>query len=695
MKGRSGEARARRPVLKAFVVLLAALVLGQGFLVSLTHRAYHRLQEHMDSVVRGLEEVHAWQRAVDEWAMEMLPSLEEISYGGSLQDAPAWPQRLQAVGAAAESPPALPEVQDTLRRLRAGVETLRAQAARLAAASEAASLERRLARADALWRTLQDVRASLGALDGAYREALHSATVQAEALYHRLLWGQMVLLALVLGVGGGMAWRAARAVEAIERRYEEELDLRKRIEDELDGHRDRLEELVDERTMELSYQASHDALTGLLNRYEFERRLEITLSLCRTANCTSSILYLDLDRFKIINDTCGHLAGDELLRQIAALLQQHLRKGDTLARLGGDEFAVILDGCDPDQASRIAETLREAIIRYRFFWHGGVYSVGVSIGIAPLTPDELSLSEALNRADAACCLAKQEGRNRVRIYAERDEDVEQQRKDMVWIHRVRTALEEDHLELFGQPIAPARKGSAAPLHCEVLLRLRDPNTGALFSPGDFVPAAERYGFMGDLDRWVLDQAMASYTAYFDPEWIGERPILFVNISAQTLADVEFGRWVRDRLHEYGFPEGQLCLEITETAAIANLSRAKALMAELQEQGVVFALDDFGSGLTSFSYLRSLPLQYLKIEGEFVRDMQRDEIAVALVRAINDIGHVLGLRTITEYVENPTLLRQVRKLGVDYCQGYLLARPARLERAFALCVEMPRKARVAT
>ncbi len=667
------DARAKVPVILGFAVLLAVLLAAQVMLAYVAHEAFHRLQGHVETFFRGLEAIERWRGEVDAWAEARLSALLAGSGTGS-ETLPQPPESLEALGVSPQGKPD-PRAMALWHEVQGRIEALQSLGAGGARTTPQDVQQR-----------IRALRSALEALADYHLRRYASLGERGEAIYHAALLRQQLFVAAMLLVGALVAWWATRQVDVIEKRYQGEIQLRQEIEAELHGHRDPLEELVNERTMELSYQASHDSLTGLFNRYEFERRLEITLSLCRTARCVSCVLYLDLDRFKIINDTCGHMAGDELLRQLAGVLQRHVRKGDTLARLGGDEFGVILDGCDVDQAHEIAETIKEAVAGYRFVWHGGVYGVGVSIGVAVITPEEISRAEVLNRADSACYAAKEEGRNRVRVFTESDQEVERRRGEVRWINRVRSAMREGRLELFGQPIVPSRAAGAEPLSCEVLLRIQDEEGEGVFSPADFIPAAERYGLMGDLDRWVLDQAMAQYVALFGATASAQRPRMFVNISAHSVGDRDFAQWVKARIHAHGLPEGSVCLEITETAAVSNLNRAIQLMAALHEQGLLFALDDFGSGLTSFSYLRAMPLAFLKIEGEFVRDMIHDDVNVALVRAINDIGHVMGLKTVAEFVEDERLLRMVRHLGVDYCQGYVFAKPMPLAEAFALCVK---------
>jgi diguanylate cyclase (GGDEF)-like protein len=432
-------------------------------------------------------------------------------------------------------------------------------------------------------------------------------------------------------------------------------------------------------TRQVFWQAIHDPLTGLVNRREFELRLEQALQSAQTYQQAHMLCYLDLDQFKIVNDTCGHSAGDELLRQVTALLQTHIRKSDTLARLGGDEFGVLLHQCDLDQALRVANTLRESIQAFRFAWETNTFSIGVSIGVVSINHQSESLSSLLVAADSACYAAKNNGRNRVHTFHAEDQDVVQQRGEMRWAARLNQALENHQFCLFAQPIVATRPQSSAEKHYEVLLRLRD-ETGALVPPMAFIPAAERYGLMPKIDRWVV-RTLFQHWAQIQPQpgGVGDaQPRIYaINLSGTTLNDDEMIDFLLQQFAQYAVPYHLICFEITETAAIANLSKASQFIHRLRNLGCRFALDDFGSGMSSFAYLKNLPVDYLKIDGGFVKDILNDPVNAAMVDAINRIGQVMGLKTVAEYVENKAILECITALGVDFAQGYGIAKPALL------------------
>lgn len=426
---------------------------------------------------------------------------------------------------------------------------------------------------------------------------------------------------------------------------------------------------------QLSWQASHDALTGLVNRHEFERRLTQLLATAQRDRKAHALLYIDLDQFKIVNDTCGHTAGDQLLLQLAAVLQQRIRERDVIARLGGDEFGVLLEGCPLDQARRIADNLLEAVNDFRFVWQDKYFEIGASIGVVPVNGDTESVTRALSTADAACYAAKDGGRNRVHVFEPDDRELAQRHGDMQWLSRINRAFDDERFRLYYQGIAPTANPGAFS-HYEVLLAMVD-EKGALVPPMAFIPAAERYGLMPGIDRWVIRNLFARHSE----QWRDCRAqtsrdgwLYAVNISGVSLSDDHFLHFLREHIDAYEVPPKALCFEVTETAAITNLAKASRFMRELRALGCHFALDDFGAGMSSFHYLKSLPVDYIKIDGAFVRDMAHDPMDHALVEAINRIGHVLDLKTIAESVETPEILAAVRALGVDYAQGFALHRP---------------------
>jgi len=428
-------------------------------------------------------------------------------------------------------------------------------------------------------------------------------------------------------------------------------------------------------TRELSHQASHDALTGVPNRREFERRLLELLNIPREPDVCHVLCYLDLDQFKVVNDTCGHVAGDELLRQVAALLKERVRGSDVLARLGGDEFGIIYLHCPVDKAQEMAEGLRTAIQEFRFSWEGKTFAIGVSIGLVPIQAEETNLGNLLSAADTACYAAKESGRNRVHLYRKDDDQVLHQHGQMQWVTRLRSALDRDQLRLHVQPIVPlAASGNGVP-HYEILVRLND--DGRLVSPGAFIPAAERYGLMPQIDEWVFNNTMSWLSDLFHKHGKIEG-VFCINLSGASLSDARFREYIFERLARARMPTGAICMEVTESSAVANLSNVVEFIQRVKQLGCSFALDDFGSGLSSFAYLKTLPVDYLKIDGSFVKDIERDEIDLAMVQAINTIGHTMGLKTIAEFVETEGILQRLIDLGVDYAQGYHIGKPQPLD-----------------
>jgi|GEM_PF-927924 len=424
----------------------------------------------------------------------------------------------------------------------------------------------------------------------------------------------------------------------------------------------------------VAWQATHDALTGLLNRSEFERRLGELISDGEPR--VHALCYLDLDQFKVINDTCGHIAGDELLRQLAALLEVEVGgEPHAVARLGGDEFGICLVDQSENAAIGIAERLRSAIEEFEFYWGEQRFRVGGCIGVVMIERGALNLTELLKRADAACFAAKDAGRNRVHLYRDDDRELARQQGEMQWVSRIARAIDEDRLCLYLQPIVPASGEEPEQRRYECLLRLRDEDDRVV-PPGAFLPAAERYGLATQLDRWVLHAVLDWLESLC--EISAPLPLCAINLSGHSLNDEVFLHEIIDRLSLSKLPANHLCFEVTETATIANLAHATVFMRALRSCGCRFALDDFGSGLSSFGYLKQLPVDYLKIDGVFVRDILDDPIDEAMVRSINQIGHVLGKRTIAEFVENEQVLALLRDIGVDFVQGFGVARPMPLQ-----------------
>lgn len=427
-------------------------------------------------------------------------------------------------------------------------------------------------------------------------------------------------------------------------------------------------------TRQLSYQAGHDALTGLFNRLKFEEHLHDLLASVTDDLQEHALFYLDLDQFKIVNDTCGHVAGDELLRQISVALQGAIRKEDTLARLGGDEFGVLLKNCSLDQATQIAEKLRQNIKALRFAWQDKTFEIGVSIGVVAITPDNLNSASILSAADLSCYAAKDMGRNRIHIYQPTDAALAQRHGEMRWATQITNALNENRFVLYRQTILPITSAATQLQHYEILIRMQDAN-GDIILPETFIPAAERYNLMPDIDRWVIRHAFSALAdGVFGSSARDAKCMVAINLSGASLGDENLLDFIRASQQEFAVSFSAICFEITETVAITNLSRATGLIRELRELGCHFALDDFGSGLSSFAYLKNLPVDYIKIDGSFVKDMATDSIDRAMVEAINQIGHTMKIQTIAEWVEDEAALEILKEIGVDYAQGYHIDRP---------------------
>lgn len=434
-------------------------------------------------------------------------------------------------------------------------------------------------------------------------------------------------------------------------------------------------EVSNDLSAKLSYKESHDDLTGLLNRREFENRLHDLLKYGSTQPLEHAVCYINIDRFKVINETCGPAAGDELLVELSALLKKRVRHRDTLARIGGDEFGIIMRDCSMEHAEHVAENLLELLGELRFNWHGTRYSVGASIGLVPLTDRDSSVSTILSAADAACHAAKDKGGHRVFMFRNNDSELAKRHGHMRWVSRINRALDEDRFRLSFQPITPVQPGEQPPVHYELLLRMQDEFSN-MVAPGAFLPAAELYGLSTKLDRWVLTTAFEWLDNH--PRHVEELSLCAINLSGHSLGDEQFLDFVIDLFVTSKVPASKICFEITETAAIANLEHASRFIATLKALGSRFALDDFGSGLSSFAYLKTLPVDFLKIDGMFIRDINEDPIHLAMVQSINEVGHLMGMETVAEFVENDAIVRVLQELGVDYAQGYGICPPRPLE-----------------
>mgnify|MGYP005811202635 CR=1 FL=1 len=426
----------------------------------------------------------------------------------------------------------------------------------------------------------------------------------------------------------------------------------------------------------LSYHASHDPLTGLVNRREFENRIERCVKSARAQEGSYALCHLDIDQFKMINDSCGHAAGDTLLGQIGAVLKSKIRWRDTLSRLGGDEYGVLLESSTLEDALRIAEVLRETVKNFRFEWEERVFKLSASVGVVPITADNEDVASILSAAEGACAAAKEQGRNRVHSFAENDIELMRRRRETQWAARISAALDEGRFELYRMPIMPLQTREEGE-HYEILVRMRD-EAGKIVSPDHFIAAAERYNITPAIDRWVLENTLRWLVSEADER---ERLALCaINLSGQSLGDDKFLPFVIEQFQKSGLDPTKICFEITETSAVASFSQANRFIKSLKELGCKFSLDDFGTGLSSFGYLKHFPVDYLKIDGSFVRGILSDPIDREMVRSINEIGHLTGKLVIAEFAENQEIIQTLASLGVDYAQGYGIAQPSRLSKA---------------
>ena len=423
------------------------------------------------------------------------------------------------------------------------------------------------------------------------------------------------------------------------------------------------------------YRSAHDKLTGLINRCEFQTRVERAIRHAQTQSVTHALLHIDIDRFKSVNDTCGQNAGDELLQELAQLLLSSVRKRDTLSRIGGDEFGMLLENCPLDKAVQIAGNLVESIGSFHFTRSNNTFKQGISIGVVPIDRDSADSAAAMSAADSACYLAKESGRNQVQIAHLGNRRLQVRHGRMQWLSRLNTALADNRFTLYFQPIVPCASTTRHEKYVEILLRMID-DDGSIIAPGVFLPTAEKYDLAENIDRWVIEHAMA---------WLaGESacshwPIrIAINLSAQSVGNLAMVNYINEQAGLNGIDPTQVCFEITETAVTANLAAATSFMLTLRACGFRFSLDDFGNGLSSFSYLKMMPVDYLKIEGAFVRDFMFDPVDRSMVRAINELGHLLGKQTIAKYVESLEVVDELKKIGVDHIQGYVYSQPQSLD-----------------
>ncbi|MGH8497787.1 MAG: EAL domain-containing protein, partial [Methylococcales bacterium] len=424
---------------------------------------------------------------------------------------------------------------------------------------------------------------------------------------------------------------------------------------------------------QLDYQAAHDPLTGLVNRQEFERRAKRLVATAGRDNSEHALCFLDLDQFKVVNDSCGHGAGDELLRRLGKWLRNVIREQDTVARLCGDEFGILLEHCSLEQARLIVDSLHRSIQDYHFNWEGRNFRVGVSIGLVAVSNSMRNLTELLKQADAACYIAKEQGRNRIHVYYPDDVEIAKRHGEMQWVERINRALEEHRFCLYVQPIISLEQKTVH--HYELLLRMVD-EQGRLVLPGAFLPAAERYNLVTNLDRWVIQKTLSLLAR--SQQFLESVHFFSINLSGCSITDGQFLEFVLESLRDSCVKGNKICFEITETTAISHLNKADTFISRLRELGCSFALDDFGSGVSSFGYLKNLKVDYLKIDGSFVRDIVNNPIDYAMVKAINEIGKVMNMKTIAEFVENDAIKGMLQAIGVDYAQGYGIGKLQPLE-----------------
>lgn len=423
---------------------------------------------------------------------------------------------------------------------------------------------------------------------------------------------------------------------------------------------------------EIAHQATHDELTDLVNRREFERRATALVADAASSPKGHALLYIDLDQFKVVNDTCGHTAGDRLLKDIGRLLRENVRTTDTVARLGGDEFAILLQDCPAPVAERIAQRIVHQVADHHFRWNDKSFHVGASIGLVIVDEGIRNFSALMTAADTACYTAKEKGRHRVQLYRSDDAEMIKQQDQLDWVSRINQALENDRFVLYYQRLFPIKTDQGLRPHYEILVRMLD-NQQQLVPPNAFIPAAERFGLMPAIDRWVVRHVFQTLAARRDAEKNADE-VVGINISGTSLSENGFVDYVRDQFISHSIDPGLICFEITETAAISDMARALDFIHAMHALGCVIALDDFGSGMSSFNYLKLLEADYLKIDGAFIKDMADNEVDSAMAEAINRVGQVMGIRTVAEYVENDRILARLRALGVDYAQGFGVHRP---------------------
>lgn len=430
---------------------------------------------------------------------------------------------------------------------------------------------------------------------------------------------------------------------------------------------------------QMTYLARHDYLTGLFNRLEFEERLVELVEDANISGHSHVLCYMDLDQFKIVNDTCGHIAGDQLLKQLSQLLKKTIRDSDTIARLGGDEFGLLLRNCEIEQAIELVNKILQRVSEFRFPYEDKLFSIGVSIGVVQIDSESDSLAHTLAAADSACYLAKEDGRNRFHLYQANEKALVNRHREIQWVSRLKTALEEKRIKLYGQKIMPCAINSDAKFAVEILMRIEDDDN--LITPGSFISAAERYDLMPTLDRVVINYVFNWLEKHSNHPKMSAIDFFTINISGLSVSQPDFLDFLKERITHSSLSSDMICFELTETAAVSNLDSAKHFMSELKSLGCRFALDDFGSGMSSFAYLKNLPVDFLKIDGHFIKDIVNDPVDNAMVMAVNQVGHVMGLKTIAEFVEDDEVQSALQKIGVDYVQGYNVGHPVPIDECF--------------
>ncbi len=434
-----------------------------------------------------------------------------------------------------------------------------------------------------------------------------------------------------------------------------------------------MQDKINDATSMLMHQAQHDDLTGLINRREFEVRLERSLKSVQDNGAQHVLCYLDLDQFKLVNDTCGHAAGDELLRQVSVLLANRMRERDTLARLGGDEFGLLLENCSLSDANQITNTLLKLVQDYRFIHEDKIFNIGVSIGLVVINSSFHNVSDIVHAADMACYSAKNAGRNQSFLFSPGDLEVTQRRSAVEAISDITDEIDDEQFMLYCQPIVPLSSTEAQHHHYEVLIR-KISLDGNIMLPVTFIPSAERYLLMPNIDRWVIKNTFATYRQLLDKSHEKCNYVFSINLSGTSLGDKSLLGFIREQFVIYSIPPENICFEITETAAIVNLKNTISLFTALRKLGCSFALDDFGSGMSSFMYLKNFDVDYLKIDGSFVKDMHSNKIDHAMVRSIHSVAEAMNIKTVAEFVENKAILKELKSIGVHYGQGLYLGEP---------------------